>query len=245
MSDLRARIRRQEQLRGVFASIPSPVAVEILCQARPDFICIDCEHSFIAGELLENMIRAAALHAVPVLVRVAENDGAEIAGALDSGAVGVLVPRVSSRAEAERCVSAARHAPEGRRGAGPGRASNYGADIPGAVAKALRETVVIAQLETPEAVEAAAEILSVPGLDLGFVGPGDLGLSLKAANSKASLDAAIDCILDAARASEKPAGIFSMSREDSEAWLKRVNFVIQQSDTMLLAHAAQYALKAL
>src|SRR5436190_23781429 len=89
---------------GTFAAIPHPVAVEVTAQSGLDFICIDWEHAQIARDTIENLVRAADVHGVPAIVRVPGHGPEAIAAALDSGARGVLVPRVSTAAQAALAV---------------------------------------------------------------------------------------------------------------------------------------------
>lgn len=238
---LRASIKARQPLRGPFMAIPSPVAVEIVAGARPDFLCIDTEHSPIGDALLTDMLRAADLAGVPALVRVRGKGAEHMAAALDAGAAGVVVPHVSSAADARAVVQAARFAPEGMRGAGPGRAAKYLRDIPAAIDRARRDTVVIVQLETVEAVENVAAILAVPGIDLAFIGPGDLAVDRDARELAEPLESLIDRLIDGAAQAKVPAGIFTANRAASDTWMKRLSFVIEGSDALMLTQASDHA----
>ena len=119
MSDFREKCIGKARLIGTFAAIPHPVAVEVTAQSGLDFLCIDWEHAQIARDTIENLVRAADVHRVPAMVRVPGHAPEAIAAALDSGARGVLVPRVSTAAQAEPAVKAARYPPLGERGVGP------------------------------------------------------------------------------------------------------------------------------
>lgn len=230
---LRARLHaREPMLHGVFLGIASPMVVEIACAAGPDFVCIDCEHGVIGPETLENMLRAAS--SVPALVRVPGAEGPWIGQALDMGAAGVLVPRVSSVADARIAVAAARFPPEGVRGLGPGRAAGYGRTIADHLVEARSETLVALQIETVGALDDLAAILAVPGVDLAFVGPADLGLGLKAAGRPEPLADAIDRIFDACTSAGVPAGIFTMTAADAARYDGRAGLVIAGSDGLAL-----------
>ena len=239
MTSLRDRLRKAGQgdaplLTGPFLAVPSPMVVEIACGAQPDFVCVDMEHGPISAETGENMVRAAAVHGIPALVRVPGPDGAAIGQALDWGAAGILVPRIDSAQDAARAVDAARYPPEGARGAGPGRASGYGRRIPQTLERAAAETVVALQVETVAGVENLAEILRVPGVDLIFIGPGDLGVGLRAAGRDGTLEETMDHILAACAAAQMPAGLFVMTRADHAAYAGRLALAIVGSDATLL-----------
>ena len=241
MKPMRQRIAEGTPLRGPFLGIPSVMATEIMLGAKPDFVCIDTEHSPISDHLMTDMIRAADLTGIPALVRVRSALGQNIAAALDAGACGVLVPHVSTAETARAVVQAARYSPDGHRGAGPGRAARYLRDIPGSIERARAETVVAVQLETLEAVNNAAEILAVPGVDLAFIGPGDLGIDLASRGVATTLDEVIETLLSAAHDAGVSVGIFTAEREKSQSWLGRLSFVIEGSDALLLTLASDAA----
>lgn len=239
MISLRHRISAAHQghlpvLRGPFLAVPSPVVTEIACGSFPDFVCIDMEHGAVSPESAENMVRAAAVHRVSTLVRVPGIDPAAIGQALDWGAEGVLVPRVNTADEARRAVDAARYPPHGSRGAGPGRASGYGRAIPEAMARARAETVVALQIETVEALDCVSEIAAVPGVDLLFIGPGDLGVGLEASGRSTTVAEAVDTILAACAAADRPAGIFAMTPDGLAAHKGRIALGIVGSDATIL-----------
>ena len=239
MTPLRQRIHAAHAgdlpvLRGPFLAVPSPVVTEIACGSFPDFVCIDMEHGAVSPESAENMVRAAAVHRVSALVRVPGVDPVAIGQALDWGAEGILVPRVNTADEARRVVDAAHYPPHGSRGAGPGRMSGYGRAIPEALARAARETVVALQIETVEALDRVAEIAAVPGVDLLFIGPGDLGVGLAASGRSTTVAEAIDTILTACTAAGRPAGIFTMTTEALVPHAGRIALGIVGSDATIL-----------
>ena len=169
---------------GTFAAIPHPVAVEVVAQSGPDFLCTDWEHAQIGRDTIENLVRAADIHKVPAMVRVPGHAPEAIAAALDSGAAGVLVPRVSTAEQARAVVKASRYPPQGERGVGPGRAASYGYRIFDYLGRANAEILVAVQVETAEGFANAAEIAATDGVDLVFVGPGDLSVSSRRDRSR-------------------------------------------------------------
>ncbi|MBW7460696.1 siderophore biosynthesis protein SbnG, partial [Paenibacillus sepulcri] len=112
---LKAKLRAGERAFGLFASIPAPVAVEMIGYAGFDFVIIDMEHVMVNPETLENMIRAAESAGITALVRVPEVHPKLILQVLDSGAQGIVVPHMESAEQAERLVRAAKYCPEGSR----------------------------------------------------------------------------------------------------------------------------------
>src|SRR5262249_18593348 len=140
-----------------------------------DFVCVEAEHSPLGRESIHALLGAARR---PALVRVADNAGVPIVSALDDGAEGVIVPRVDSAEEAQAAVDAARFPPLGKRGVGPGRASGYGRTLPEYFAAANEQVIVGVQIESAAAVADVTRIAAVQGVDLLFLGPGDLAVSL-------------------------------------------------------------------
>ena len=216
MSDFRDKCIGKARLIGTFAAIPHPVAVEVTAQAGLDFLCIDWEHAQIARDMIENLVRAADVHGVPAIVRVPGHAPEAIAAALDSGARGVLVPRVSTPAQAQAAVKATRYPPLGERGVGPGRAAGYGYRIPEYLAAANAQIVLAVQVETAEGLANADAIAATDGIDVVFVGPGDLSVSIDAIGPAGAkkLGKAIETIIGAALAHGKIAGIFCARPED-------------------------------
>ena len=181
------------------------------------------------------------------MVRVPGNNSEAIAAALDSGAEGILVPRVSSAEEAQAAVRATRYPPDGERGAGPGRASGYGYDIADYVAKANARILLAVQVESVRAVESIDSIAAVEEVDLVFIGPGDLAVSMGAFGPGGSerLDAAITKVIEACRSARKAVGLFRPSADDVARWREAgVSLFIVASDTMFLGAAAQSMVEA-
>ncbi|NLR99798.1 4-hydroxy-2-oxovalerate aldolase [Rhizobium sp. P38BS-XIX] len=237
MSYFRRHCIEQKLLVGTFAAIPHPVAIEVTAASGVDFLCIDWEHSQISRDRIEDLIRAADVHRVPAMVRVPGHAAEDIAAALDAGAAGVLVPRVSTAEQARAAVKATRYPPLGARGVGPGRAAAYGYRIPDYLAKANAELLLAIQVETAEGLANIAEIAAVDGVDLIFIGPGDLSVSIDAMGptGKDRLDAAIRSITTTALSARRAVGIFRPSADDVGVWSQAgISFFVLASDTMFL-----------
>ncbi len=171
---LKDKLEAGQAVAGAFLGLRSPDAAELMSHAGFDFLLIDAEHSNIGPDTTLEMLRAVDRgHAAP-LVRLPEVSAANVQWALDGGAEGILFPRIRSVADVKQAVSLCRYPPDGIRGLGPGRASGYGANMLDYAAAANREIMVMIQIETMEAVECIDDIAGVPGVDLIFIGPGDL-----------------------------------------------------------------------
>jgi len=176
---LKSRLRASDHPSfGTWISSSSPVCVDALREMGFDWLMIDTEHSPVNPETLAAMIATVGDTGVTPLVRVGNVDQYLIKQALDSGAQGILVPLVSTEAQARTVVSFAKYPPDGVRGAAAAAASRYGRDLASYLRSANAETIVGVQIETREALENLEAIARVPGVDLLFVGPTDLTLSL-------------------------------------------------------------------
>ena len=241
MNNFRNKCIGRSRIVGRFIAIPHPVAVEVTAQAGVDFLCIDWEHAQISRDMIENLIRAADIHRVPAMVRVPGHGAEAIAAALDSGAQGILVPRVSTAAQAAAAVNAARYPPLGERGVGPGRAAGYGYRIPEYLTHANAEIVVAVQVETAEGLTNVDTIAATDGVDVVFVGPGDLSVSIDAVGPEHAdrLSQAIESVMSGSLARGKAAGIFCATPEAVDKWAALgASFFILASDTMFLGAAA-------
>lgn len=159
-----------------FCSIPSTVVAEIIGRAGFDLLTIDLQHGLIDYQTALTMLQVLQGLPAPVLVRVPWNEPGIIAKALDAGASGVICPMVNTPEDARALVQATRYSPLGGRSFGPTRANMvYGA---GYVKTANDRVLVLAMIETRQAMDNLDAILAVQGIDGVYVGPSDLGMSL-------------------------------------------------------------------
>ena len=163
---------------GTWISSSSPVALDALKGVGFEWFMIDTEHAPVNPETLAQMVALLGPPGPTPLVRVGNVDPYLVKQALDSGAAGVLAPLVSTQAQARALVSYAKYPPDGVRGAAAAAASRYGTELSSYLRSANTETLVGVQIETREAIENLEAIAGVDGVDLLFVGPQDLTLSL-------------------------------------------------------------------
>jgi len=242
---IKARVLAGEHVLGTFIQIPHSVASEFVAQLGFDFLALESEHSAMGMPDLLSMIQGADRAGTPALVRVAGNTAELIAGALDAGAAGIIVPRVNSASEAAEVVQRSLYPPDGARGLGPSRATGYGMNIGAYRQSANQETLISAQVETQEALTNLDQILAVEGIDLIFLGPGDLSSSLGLAGGSPELMAVLEGAVDRGLRAGRRMGIFTMNPADAARWFKRgVSLVILGSDLTFLAEAATAATRA-
>lgn len=172
--EFRTRLQSGEPLAGTFMKTPAVDVLEVLILAGLDFACLDAEHAPFDRAALNALCAVARAARFPVLVRVPSGSAERIGMALDAGADGIVVPHVTDAATAGRVARAARFGPGGRGYAGSTRWAGFGTRAMPDLLEASRGTLVVAQIEDPEAVDAAEEIARTDGIDALFLGPADL-----------------------------------------------------------------------
>ena len=180
MSALTQRLRAGEVVLGqmvleLFTSGMGPM----LAAAGMEFVIYDMEHGRCDVGLLAEMVASCRGSSIVPMARVPDLHFQPLARVLDIGVGGVMVPRVETRAQAEEIVAQLKYAPTGRRGVALGIAHDlYQAGGPEFFARANDDTVVILLLETVKAFENLDEIVSVPGVDIAWMGHYDLTVSM-------------------------------------------------------------------
>ena len=178
-NSLKERLRTsREPSFGTWVSSSSLVCLDALKGLGFEWFMIDTEHAQVNPETLAAMVSLLAESGPTPLVRVGNVDQYLVKQALDSGSHGILVPLVSTEAQAKAAVSFAKYPPDGVRGAAAAAASRYGKELATYLRTANAETLVGVQIETKEALDHLEAIAGVDGVDLLFVGPQDLTLSL-------------------------------------------------------------------
>lgn len=245
-ADFRRRLSARERLIGTFIKTPTTHAVEILGDLGFDFVVIDEEHAPFNRETIDTMLLAARASNTAGIVRVTDANPPGILSALDCGATGILVPHVASVEIAEKVAAASRYR-GGKRGySGSTRAGRYGASsVWNTVDASDAQTVVIAMIEDPEAVENIEAIVKVDGIDGFFIGRGDLTVAFGAtSNTDPSVQAAVERISMAAGAAGKPVCVMVNSADQVTSFqrLGASTFIVS-SDQGFLRQAAAQTLK--
>ena len=241
-----ALIEGRQQL-GLWCTLSSPYATEVVAGAGYDWLLLDTEHS--PAELTTVLAQLQAVSAYPVspVVRPAANDTVLIKRLLDIGAQSLLIPYVQNAEEARAAVAATRYPPDGIRGVSAltratrfGRVKNY-------ARAAARELCLLVQVETQEALDQIDAIAAVEGVDGIFIGPGDLAASLGHVGDlkHARVVDAVENAILRIRAAGKPAGILT----GDPAFAKRcidlgTTFTAIGVDAGILARQSEQALLA-
>ncbi len=176
---VKQKLKNGQRTIGGFLQTLSPVAAEILSQCGFDWLIVDLEHAPGDFANLQAQLQAMNGSNVVPFARAPWNDEVAIKRILDTGVMGVLVPYVNTREEAEAAVAACKYPPRGIRGvAGSPRAAGYTGNTLPYLTSANAETIVMIAVETAEAVANLDDILRVEDLDGVFIGPMDLASSM-------------------------------------------------------------------
>ena len=155
-----------------------PAVVETIASVGYQCVWVDMEHSHADFKDLATLVLAARACDIDVFVRIPHGPYNQIIKTLEIGAAGIIWPHCRSKKEAEAFVEMAKYHPQGMRGMGGGRDSSYGkSPKPDYYDIANQNILLGVMIEDKEGVDACDEIASVNGIDLLFVGPGDLSQS--------------------------------------------------------------------
>lgn len=226
---------------GTWVKLGSIETLELLAIAGFDFIVVDMEHAPHTLESAYRLIVAAQGCGMRALVRLPDSSGAIVQRILDSGADGVLVPRVRDVAEARTVADALRFSPAGSRGLGiTSRAGRWGLKATADYVADGEKVFRAVQLEDAAALRDASQILAVEGINAAFVGPGDLALSTGKPASHPENAALIDALLATCRERQIPCGTaVGDARAAREARDRGFSYVMVSNDCTLFGKAAQ------
>ncbi len=216
--------------------------VRVLANAGHDFLWFDTEHNMYDWETLLTVVQFARAVGIVPLVRVTDLSYSAVARALDTGALGVIIPRVDNREQVEQAVSYAKYPPLGRRGAGGMARNGY---QPKGVAEAVEwgnaETMVVVQIESPEGAARADEIAGVAGVDVVCIGPQDLSINM-GVPGKFDDPGFVDTIAGVAKAAAHhgvACGMVSRDASTFKGWYELgCRFLVCNSDLSLLGQQA-------
>lgn len=233
---------------GSWVTLNSPSVSEIMARAGFDWLAIDTEHGVLDTEGAQNHIQAMSATDTVALIRVAGNDPVLIKRALDTGALGIVVPLVGSGKEAEAAVRAAKYPPQGIRGIGIARAQGYGDEFQEYLLSANEEVMVVIQIENMEAVNCISEIVSIPGIDVLFIGPADLSGSLGYLGEwqHPKVLEAIDRVFNQAQKAKIPVGLHVSSVSELKDRIEQgFQFLALNVDILFLGNSCREAIKQL
>ncbi|MBN9672277.1 aldolase/citrate lyase family protein [Roseibium aggregatum] len=213
-NSFKARLKSGETQIGLWLGLGDPSVAELASHTGFDWLVIDGEHGPNGLRDVLAQLRAIGDRCSPV-VRVRNDDRAEIKQMLDVGAQTLLVPMIETAAQAAEVVRSIRYAPRGARGVGAAlaRASSYNA-IPDYLQTAETELCLLLQVESTKGIEALDDILQVEGVDGVFIGPADLAADMNHLGKPDApeVQAVVNDALTRIRAAGRAAGILTSNR---------------------------------
>ncbi|MDR3575987.1 MAG: aldolase/citrate lyase family protein [Anaerolineaceae bacterium] len=238
---LKAKLERGEPCRGIWLGVPSAQSARLLARLQVDWLVIDAEHAPIGIETQAQMVAAIVEANGPApLVRISQATTENIKFALDAGAYGIIAPMINTVEEAERVVTWSKFPPTGQRSFGSSYAGlAFDLSMPEYRKQANDQTLTMIQIESQAALSNLDGMFSVPGIDLAFVGPVDLSISLGLdplpENPHPIFLEALDEIKRAAQAHHLPLGIFCSNGKAAAERIRQGFLLVNvASDTGLL-----------
>jgi 2-keto-3-deoxy-L-rhamnonate aldolase RhmA len=250
---IKKKLKNGEPVFGIMIKEARNINIsEILEMAGFDYFVIDMEHAFYDMSSISGILQYARRTEITSVVRIPRLDYAYVAKTLDMGAEGIWVPHVDTVEEAKQLARFGKYPPEGIRGAAvpPFRAREYqefkqAADFFRAVND---ETLLIAQMESREAVGNVAAITAVPGIDVAMMGTQDLSLDMGLAGqlTHPEVKAAVQTVVDACQKNGKASGNHIANIDELRYWISRgMGMITYNYETNLIIDRGRECLKAL
>jgi 4-hydroxy-2-oxoheptanedioate aldolase len=224
---LAQRLRAGETVYTAWCGLASPLITDVMAREGFSAVTIDQQHGMWDPAATITAITGIRAGGAAPIVRVPLEDFGGVSRALDWGAEGIIMPMINNAADAKRFVGVAKFPPMGERSWGPHRATLL-AGVPDQkvyLREANDATITLAMIETREAMDNLDAIAAVPGIDVLFVGPSDLSITLSKGQlldpHSAEVEAALDRILAAAKKAGKIAGLYCIDAGRALATAKR------------------------
>jgi 2-keto-3-deoxy-L-rhamnonate aldolase RhmA len=229
-----ARLRAGDPVRLCALGHFIPAFIRHAAHFGYDCIWLDLEHRAMSDREVQALLAYFHLFDIDCMLRAPTLEKTRLYRYLEDGATGLMIPHVSTVDKARLLVDAVKFPPLGDRGLdGAGLDSDFllagGDDY---IDEANRETFLVVQIETPQAVANIEEIAAVEGVDGLFIGPGDLGLRIKKTETELTLDAAVEKVAAAAKRHGKAWGCPAGSAD-------RVKYLRDQG-AQLIAHGGEF-----
>ncbi len=241
-NEFKRRLKDGSKQPGLWLTLESPTATEILAGAGFDWLLLDMEHTTVDPSQVAEHLRAARGGTAELAVRIPWNEPILVKRLLDAGVRTLMFPMIQSAEEARAAVASTLYPPHGIRGVSGNMRANGFARIPDYSANYRREQCVIVQLESPKAIAAIEEIAAVDGVDALFIGPNDLAANMGlfgkpgAPEVKALIGEAITRIVKTGKAP----GILNFNIPEACTLFKAgFAFIAVNSDTAILARRSE------
>ena len=222
---------------GSWLNLGSPLAAEVMAAAGFSWLCVDAEHTAYDMESIAHTFRAIEARGAVPLARAWDHDPVTVGRLLDAGAYGIVFPHVSTAEQAQRLSEAMRFPPRGIRSAGTGRCATLGSDY----RSVFNDLVLcIPQIEDMQGIDNAEAIASVEGVDIGFLGPNDLAMSMGVEPGHPEHEEALLRFLGGCQRAGTPCGIPTKDAASTQTRLSQgFRFIDINNDLRILQGAVE------
>ncbi len=236
---IRKRALHGDKLLGTFLNTGSAILAEMAGRSGFDWALLDMEHGSGSWGMLTHQLMALEGSNTAPIVRIPSIQADYFKRALDLGAHGLMVPNVNTVEEARSAVSFSRYPPHGTRGVAlMNRSAHYGTKFTERLESAHENTLIIAQIESPMAIENVDAIAAVDGIDVLFVGPMDLSFCMGIPRQFDHLEylSATHKVVEAATRHGKASGILGFAPSDiPNSYTRGFSFLAVGSDGGMVA----------
>ena len=243
---LKEKLTQGQKVFGMWSMLPAAGVSSVIAKTGLDFVIIDMEHGPMSFETMEQMVKSIELENCQPIIRVSDKNEATLLRALEIGSQAIMVPHVSTVAEAEAIVRACKYKPEGERGLSPyTRVHDYcHENLTESLQFANKNTLIGILVEGKEGIENLENIAAVPGLDLIYLGIYDISQSVGLAgqlNHETVIEMQKKCA-QIIQAHGKAAGSFARDIDYVELLYKNgFQFIAYSVDCAILKNGCQQA----
>lgn len=248
---IKEKLKNGEPVIGTFLRFTDPAVVEIAALAGMEFFILDNEHVIYNDQTILNMFIAGKASGIVPFVRVANHDKSYIGRYLDSGAMGIVAPRVDTYEQSKEISDATKYPPRGTRGFSIiQRGAHYGMypDMDEYPNYCNDNTIVVVYCESKESMDNIEEIVNNKEIDVVFIGPYDLSQSLgvRGEINNPIVQDSIDKIIKATLDAGKTVGCIAGTVEMAQDLIKRgVKFLAVSSDYKMIGDMSKNFIKEL
>ena len=228
---------------GSWLNLGSPLAAEVMASAGFNWLCVDAEHTAYDMESIAHTFRAIEARGAVPLARAWDHDPVTVGRLLDAGAYGVVFPHVSTPEQAQKLAQSMRFPPRGTRSAGTGRCATLSSNY-----RSVFNDIVlcIPQIEDMQGIENAEAIARVEGVDIGFLGPNDLAMSMGVEPGHSEHEEALLRFLNGCQQAGTPCGIPTKDVDSTRTRIAQgFSFIDVNNDLRILQGAVENLLQGL
>jgi len=236
----------QVQIGTWVNTLRTPVIAQMLATSGFDFMYIDMEHSCLSIETVGDLCFAALSVGLVPIVRPPAKEPHLLSRPLDNGAMGLLIPHVDTREEAEAVIRATKFPPMGERGMNLQNVHHGFGKVKGDeyVKSTNEETLLIVQIESDRGIQNIDSILSVEGIDGAVIGRGDLSadLGVHGQTNHPEVVKRVEMMIAACQRHGKIPGLLVQDVASAKEWVsKGIRLVPYSNECSILMNAATKA----